>query len=203
VDPSAPPGWYGKLPALGDFASRRLAVDVVEALDRWLAGSLDSWRGEDPQWLDVYLSAPVSRFLLGAGLPLAGGAGCAGVLMPSVDRVGRYFPLVILAPRSRPGADAPSQAWFDAIEALAVAAMQDDWDIERLDAELALLPPVDDEAPTVEWPLRGESRWWRSGDGVTSQHVAGEGLPLGPAFVALFRRHVPTDLSSDPLGFFE
>jgi type VI secretion system protein ImpM len=203
VDADLVPGWYGKLPALGDFASRRLAVDVVEGLDRWLAGSLDAWRGDDPQWLDAYLSAPVSRFVLGAGLPFAGTHGCAGVLMPSVDRVGRYFPLVIFAHRGRPGDDVPPQAWFDALEACAVAAMQEDWDIERLDAELSRLPAIDHDTAAAEWPLRGESLWWRCSEGRPSQQFAGEGLPVGAAFVGLFRQHGSNDLSSDPMGFVE
>ena len=30
------PGWFGKLPGLGDFASRRLPDTFVAAWDRWL-----------------------------------------------------------------------------------------------------------------------------------------------------------------------
>ena len=30
------PGWYGKIPATGDFITRRLPVAFIEAWDRWL-----------------------------------------------------------------------------------------------------------------------------------------------------------------------
>ena len=30
------PGWYGKLPSLGDFASRRLGADFIPPWDAWL-----------------------------------------------------------------------------------------------------------------------------------------------------------------------
>ena len=48
------PGWYGKLPALGDFASRRLPPEFVEPWDRWLAAGLAAWREHDADWLDAF-----------------------------------------------------------------------------------------------------------------------------------------------------
>ncbi|MBL8452331.1 MAG: type VI secretion system-associated protein TagF, partial [Zoogloea sp.] len=38
-------GWYGKLPALGDFAQRRLEQDFITGWDTWLqAVIVDSQR---------------------------------------------------------------------------------------------------------------------------------------------------------------
>ncbi|RUW25688.1 type VI secretion system-associated protein TagF, partial [Mesorhizobium sp. M4B.F.Ca.ET.013.02.1.1] len=43
------PGFYGKIPATGDFVSRRLTGDFVRVWDRWLAQhlvpliGLESW----------------------------------------------------------------------------------------------------------------------------------------------------------------
>jgi len=48
--------------------------------------------GED--WLDSYLTAPIWRFLLSSGV--CGQMPMLGVMMPSVDRVGRYFPLTVV-----------------------------------------------------------------------------------------------------------
>ena len=93
------PGWYGKLPALGDFAGRRLPPLFVDPWDRWLALGMSHWRDSDPAWLEAFLAAPTWRFALGAGVPFELSPGYAGVLMPSVDRVGRYFPLTIARPR--------------------------------------------------------------------------------------------------------
>lgn len=151
------PGWYGKLPTLGDFASRRLGPDFVEPWDLWLADGLAAQRetlGEG--WLDAYLQSPVWRFVLmpGTVAALAPQRPLAGVLMPSVDRVGRYFPLTIVAtlPRVPRRAQEMEQllGWLHRLEDLALDSLQDDWTIEQLDAELAALPePLD---PGRAWP---------------------------------------------------
>ena len=38
------PGWYGKLPTLGDFASRRLESDFIEPWDLWLGEAMQVHR---------------------------------------------------------------------------------------------------------------------------------------------------------------
>ena len=55
-------------------------------------------------WLDGYLASPSWRFLLMPGV--MDGQPWAGVLMPSVDRVGRYYPLTIARPLPALPADA-------------------------------------------------------------------------------------------------
>ena len=138
------PGWYGKLPALGDFASRRLAPSFIEFWDGWLAEGMLALREHDPvAWLEAYLVSPTWRFLLMPGcLPGAlGDQAWAGVLMPSVDRVGRYFPFTVVralkqAPESL---HALQTLWQELgrLDDLAADALQDDWSADRLEAELA------------------------------------------------------------------
>jgi type VI secretion system protein ImpM len=141
-------GWYGKLPSLGDFASRRLAPAFVEPWDDWLAAGLAAWREQAPDgWLDGYLASPSWRFVLMPGvLPGAspdGLAAWAGVLMPSVDRVGRYFPLTLARPLPALPADQAQLhellGWLQRLDDLALDALHDDWPLERLEAELARL----------------------------------------------------------------
>ena len=65
--------------------------------------------------------------------------GWAGVLMPSVDRVGRYFPLTLARPLPALPADAAQWrllGWLQRLDDLAVDALHDDWTVERLEAEL-------------------------------------------------------------------
>jgi type VI secretion system protein ImpM len=138
------PAWYGKLPALGDFASRRLDPEFLELWDNWLARGMLELRERDPAvWLDAYLISPSWRFLLmPACLPgKLGQQAWAGVLMPSVDRVGRYFPFTIVRPLATgPGSLSDLQAlWQDLgrLDDLAADALQDDWSAERLEHELA------------------------------------------------------------------
>ena len=142
---AAPPGWYGKLPWLGDFASRRLEASFIDPWDAWLASGLLALREAAPDsWLDAYLSSPSWRFLLMPGvLPGAAGAsGWAGVLMPSVDRVGRYFPLTVvlpLGPRepAHSGQMGALWGWLARLDELARDALHDDWSADRLEEELA------------------------------------------------------------------
>lgn len=140
------PGWYGKLPALGDFARRRLPDSFVERWDAWLQQCLQASRatlGEG--WLQQYLGAPVWRFLL---LPGAmGSAGWAGVLLPSVDRVGRYFPLTVCArlPESTPlgSSLAELEQWLAELAACALLGLDADCGPLRLEAALpGLTPPA-------------------------------------------------------------
>ena len=148
------PGWHGKLPSLGDFASRRLPHDFVETWDGWLARGLSALRQSEPQaWLDAYLASPIWRFLLMPGaLGGPGGDRCrAGVLMPSVDRAGRYFPFTIVTelgsvPRG-PDAFAALQRWLHQLEDLAADALQDDWTVNQLESELARVRPL--QLPTT------------------------------------------------------
>lgn len=168
------PGWYGKLPSLGDFASRRLTPLFVEPWDRWLATGLAAWRESDEAWLDAFLAAPTWRFALGAGLPFEQSPGYAGVLMPSVDRVGRYFPLTVVRARRAFEEQAP-QSWLEALEGLAVAALNDDWNADRFDAELGSLEDADDAGPL--WPAEGRTLWWCERAGQVSAPVTSVGLP--------------------------
>jgi type VI secretion system protein ImpM len=150
------PGWYGKLPTLGDFASRRLPAEFIEAWDGWLAEGIAGLRqSAGDAWLDAYLASPVWRFVLMPGALGAGddsGGPRAGVLMPSVDRVGRYFPLTLMSPINAPssGADVESLlGWLHRLDDAAADALHDDWDVDTLEEELARLsPPSNPSAAT-------------------------------------------------------
>lgn len=140
---SEAPGWYGKLPSLGDFASRRLAPEFIERWDLWLGEGLAAHRSTlGEAWLEAYLNSPVWRFVLMPGV--VSPEAMAGVLMPSVDRVGRYFPLTIVAPLARlPAGSVEIEGllgWLHRLEDVALDALQDDWSIEQLDEVLAALP---------------------------------------------------------------
>lgn len=135
------PGVYGKLPGLGDFVTRRLPAEFVQPWDLWLRESLAASRAQlGAAWLDAYLTSPLWRFVLSPGL--AGQRAWAGVLMPSVDRVGRYFPLTLAAPLA---AEVDliglltQPEWFERAEALALTGLDDDWTLERFDAQLLAL----------------------------------------------------------------
>ncbi len=137
-------GFYGKLPCRGDFMQRRVPQRFVDAWDAWLQQGLHASRQQlGPQWLEVYLTSPVWRFVLDEGV--CGEMSYAGVMLPSVDRVGRYFPLSLLTPLDPASslievACGAASAWFDAAEGLARGALDaNDLDLEAFDAEVEAL----------------------------------------------------------------
>jgi type VI secretion system protein ImpM len=89
-------GFYGKLPSHGDFLRRRVSDAFVDAWDAWLRECLAASRTAlGPRWLDVYLTSPAWRFACAAGA--CGPQPVIGIVAPSVDQVGRYFPLTLVA----------------------------------------------------------------------------------------------------------
>ncbi len=158
-------GFYGKLPSLGDFVSRRLPTQLVQPWDQWLRACLAASQAQlGADWLDAYLTSPLWRFVLSPGI--AGQTGWAGVLMPSVDRVGRYFPLTLAAPLS--GLKDPFRVlcnpdWFERAETLALSGLDDGFDLDAFDALAQALappaPPIAAVAP-VTLPPTGRADAW-------------------------------------------
>ncbi|MCP5309322.1 MAG: type VI secretion system-associated protein TagF [Zoogloeaceae bacterium] len=143
---SAPaPGWYGKLPVLGDFASRRLPHAFVSSWDTWLQRGMSHSQEELGQdWLEVFLTAPLWRFVLGPQTLEA--QGWAGVLLPSVDSVGRYFPLTLCAPLPVLSFDEAAQRlmeqWMDALEGAARVGLDPQRGLDQFEAELTGIAPL-------------------------------------------------------------
>ena len=89
------PGLYGKIPSLGDFVSRRLPRSFISPWETWLQEVITNSREQLGElWLDHYLTCPLWRFVLSPGI--CGEQAWGGVLMPSVDRVGRYYPFTLV-----------------------------------------------------------------------------------------------------------
>ena len=62
-------GFFGKVPARGDFVRRALPADFVTPWDQWLqAGIAGAQELLGDAWLEVYLTSPVWRFALSARL---------------------------------------------------------------------------------------------------------------------------------------
>jgi type VI secretion system protein ImpM len=160
----APVGFFGKLPSHGDFIARRVDDLFQDRWDEWLQRSIaESQRTLGGAWLDCYLTGPLWRFFLCDGVA---GAGCfSGVLMPSVDRVGRYFPLTVVA--QLPTDLAPltfadtARAWFESIEDLCVDALQaTNFDLAAFDAAVAASGAMLGSAETTN-AFHKDAHQWR------------------------------------------
>lgn len=144
------PGFFGKVPAVGDFVSRRLPRDFIDPWDQWLQASIASSRQQlQDDWLDSYLNSPIWRFALSAGT--AGALPTTGILMPSVDKAGRYFPFT-LATLLPPGFNifqvaCATQQWYEAAETVALSVLEETPpDINALDGDVMALGPLADNA---------------------------------------------------------
>lgn len=148
-----PVGYYGKLPARGDFVTQRLSAGFVAVWDEWLrAGIVESQATLGDGWLDAYLAAPIWRFVLPAAA--AGGVPMIGVMMPSVDRAGRYFPLTLAA--SLPAE--PTLAlcftcapWLAELERVALRVLEESTGLDGFETDVAAVaPPPSPPAPLTE-----------------------------------------------------
>lgn len=136
------PGFYGKFPEIGDFVNRRLSKEFVDPWDTWLQEAVATSREQlGKKWLDLYLSSPIWRFVLSKGL--CGEQPWFGMVMPSVDRVGRYFPLTIACPLAldcNPIAVAYEGAgWFEIGETVILSGLERGFEIERFDEQVVQL----------------------------------------------------------------
>jgi type VI secretion system protein ImpM len=120
-------GFFGKLPARGDFVRTGLPRDFTDPWDAWLSAVMSASRTEaGNDWLPAFLEAPVWRFLLPAGLCSPRAA--IGLMLPSVDRAGRYYPLTFAALTDNPGIliTPESDIWLDCCEAAGRSALAHD-----------------------------------------------------------------------------
>jgi len=134
------PGFYGKLPSIGDFVSRRLPSDFIRPWDQWLQEVLYLSEKElGPHFKECYQSGPIWRFVLGPDC--CGGYNAAGILAPSWDRVGRSYPLMIAVI-----ADIPllhlmlkAEPWFSQLETMVDLLLQKKLDLKKFDGRLQQL----------------------------------------------------------------
>jgi type VI secretion system protein ImpM len=122
-----------------DFISVAVPPAFLDLWEPWLQGGVTASRlALGAQWQDVFLRAPIWRFWLGNRLC---GRPAMGSVMPSVDAVGRFFPLTAFA-CGEPGSAFVSprldrqEEWFAGIEALLLGALDEDSVYEELLAAL-------------------------------------------------------------------
>jgi type VI secretion system protein ImpM len=171
-------GCYGKVPALGDFLSRNLPATFVEAWDGWLRTVMAACARGGDGWVDRYLAAPIWRFALAPNT--VGELGRAGILVPSVDRIGRCFPIsVIVAIPAGVAASDMANVWaegFERAEVLALGVIDRALDAEAFVTRVAELAPPD---PSSAPPLFASERW--TGNPPTRLGVRTLGAPPGIA----------------------
>ena len=190
---TAVPGWFGKIPNLGDFASRRLPDEFIRPWDDWLQHGMVTARERfGDAWPDAYLVAPIRRFWVGPGV--LGAASWAGLLMPSVDRVGRHFPLTIASTSEGLAPALAACEWFRALDGVARQVLDEECGIDELEEALAQISatphgePAHELAGTLLRPF-GEaancSVWWCDDAGPATPFLCVVALPPAESFATL------------------
>ena len=131
----------------------------------------------------------------------AWGAGAwAGLVMPSVDRVGRYFPLTVLRACGELPQALAAREWFAELDRAARRVLDVEFTIDEFERELAQVPPCEDRADAQSHERAAQllqafasparcTVWWLGDAGEEGTRFRGyEGLPPSSAFTSLLGR---------------
>lgn len=162
VQPVNEIGCFGKVPAHGDFVWQALPARFVTPWDNWIQEQLLALQEKRPDdWLEIYLCGPIWRFLLQD--EALGSSTWCGIITPSVDIVGRYFPFTIATalPRytsvvSSPRALSP---WLHQVEEIALEALTQSLSIEDILYRVRAHPLPQIRERKHEERAEGQSSW--------------------------------------------
>jgi type VI secretion system protein ImpM len=191
---AAAPGWAagfcGKIPARGDFVGVGLPRSFSEPWHGWMQRMLAASRrllGE--AWLAAWLEGPIWRFALTTGT--CGTAAVVGLWLPSVDRVGRYFPLTLAAVTAESDLSQLVDCcggFLAAAEEAGRDALANDLPPEALATRIeaaAAAPPADPGIDPRRYPAAA-ALWWTAGaPRVAPEAFAGPALPDEARFAAM------------------
>jgi type VI secretion system protein ImpM len=185
ASPEGPPGWFGKIPSLGDFATRRLPRTFVEPWDRWLSTELPDARSVlADAWPTIYEQAPISCFSLGIGT--VDDQAWHGILVPSFDRVGRQYPLTIALGHPRQAPITMTRRWWAVLVASGRRALEPACGADGVDEALSVLTaePALAAEPVPAILEEGTSMWWAwsAVDPPDPVSTIVRGLPRGECF---------------------
>ncbi len=138
-------GLFGKLPAAGDFFALDLAAGLRPMLDRWITAHIAPLVGNPRVWPEGgvrgVLGSAKGPFIL--------------LIEPSMDSVGRAYPLVACVSRHGAGRSEADQ-WADAVWPILIAATEEGAPLEDLRRALSCIrDPRDSDAPVIPPAL-----WW-------------------------------------------
>jgi type VI secretion system protein ImpM len=145
-------GFYGKTPAAADFVVHGLDDAFTRPWHAWMeAGLAISQAQLQEKWLEYYLVAPVWHFALSTGL--GGADSITGVFIPSVDRVGRYYPFTLAEHTKLLPAFVMLEcnAWHQALAELSLQTLQEDVTLQHIITALSKQPPLAQQSMHLFW----------------------------------------------------
>jgi len=144
---------FGKLAAKRDFIALSAPREFLTAWEPWMQSCVSASRDSlGESWLQAYLTAPIWRFWLGGDIC---GATVLGVIMASLDGMGRYYPLTLFAYADQGSAIAPPDLdahdeWFTAAEEFLLTTLDRDVTFEKISEGLDALAAPAQQQPSVE-----------------------------------------------------
>jgi len=178
-------GFHGKIPSRGDFVSVGLKRGFTAQWDEWVTGVLaQSPSTLERAWLPAWLEAPVWRFVLTEGV--CGADAALGLWMPSVDSVGRYYPLMLAVTSAGDSDRLMGEAhWLETAEQAGWSAVQETLSPEELAQRLANGGSADIGRKEAR-PSAGCSVWWTAGaPRVRPARHCARGLPSSAMFAEM------------------
>jgi type VI secretion system protein ImpM len=143
-------GLFGKVSPKRDFVAINAPRKFLDVWEPWLqSGMSASQKSLGDKWQDAFLKAPIWRFWLGGDVC---GTAVIGAFMPSLDGVGRYYPLTVFAcPEEgesiKPPELDPQADWFAATEDFLLSTLDHGVSYEAISGTLdQLAPPANGEA---------------------------------------------------------
>lgn len=135
-------GYYGKVPTHGDFVGKGLPRQFREPWDTWLQQIMHISKQQlAHSWMQHFLTFPLYRFALSAGI--CGEQTWLGVLIPSVDQVGRYYPMTLCRSISHSknllSALTDYQDWYQEAEILVLSCLNDDFSLDNFEQQLSAM----------------------------------------------------------------
>jgi len=145
-----PVAWYGKLPSAADFVGRRMPHAMETAWDNWVRSGMDQVRHETgAKWQERFVNCPIWFFMYPTQVQ---GVLAAGAIAPSIDRVGRYYPITVMAlSASQPSGftdDAQVSQFFSGLRSAVIDARRIPLRVEQMDERvLRLCSPFQSSIP--------------------------------------------------------
>lgn len=133
LQPIATIGFTGKVPINADYVTRFLPPVFTEFWDHWVdEGIQESKKSLGAEWQSAFLVAPVWHISILPGI--LGPTGWLGVMIPSVDQSGRYYPMLVASSFSSDQHHLPaSELILERLEGIAIAALDEGITLQALE----------------------------------------------------------------------
>jgi type VI secretion system protein ImpM len=169
-------GFFGKLPSRGDFVRVCLSRAATAGWDEWLQSVMPGAQAHlDEHWAEIWQATHPWRFAFEPGV--CGPLPVSGIWLPSADRVGRTFPLMIAAE-----AATMTESFLDEAESIGADAIRSKISPETLAHRLDLVPRPLPAGPSYDGVA---VRWWRRRGTDGGEVVQGDTLPDTDMFVRM------------------